>query len=208
MEIERKNKMASYVLFLASIVVMGLGISLVTHANVGTTAITSPPFVLSLSSLPLTFGTLTILFNITYIVIQIILMKEKFPKIQYLQIVVSFILGIAIDFWTAMVQNFTPTNYLVQLALVLIGCFIIAFSTRMQLKADVVNNPAEGIVRAISTKTKSDFGSIKVKFDVFLVALAIVLSFVLFGNIQGVREGTIISAFITGYMVTWISKYY
>jgi len=187
---------------------MGLGISTVTHANLGTTAITSPPYVLSLSALPLSFGTLTIIFNIIYILIQVGLMRKDFPKIQYLQIIVSFVLGLSIDFWAVVIQNVPSTNYLFQLFLVVLGCFIVAFSIRMQLKADVVNNPAEGIIRAFSIKTKVNFGTVKVIYDTSLVVLAILLSLLIFGEIQGVREGTIISAFITGYFVKGIQKIY
>jgi len=191
-----------------SLLVMGLGISTVTHANLGTTAITSPPYVLSLSALPLSFGTLTIIFNIIYILIQVGLMRKDFPKIQYLQIIVSFVLGLSIDFWAVVIQNVPSTNYLFQLFLVVLGCFIVAFSIRMQLKADVVNNPAEGIIRAFSIKTKVNFGTVKVIYDTSLVVLAILLSLLIFGEIQGVREGTIISAFITGYFVKGIQKIY
>jgi len=187
---------------------MGLGISTVTQANLGTTAITSPPYVLSLSKLPLSFGTLTILFNIIYILIQIALMRKDFPKIQYLQIIVSFVLGLSIDFWTFIIQSVSNTNYLFQLFLVVLGCFIVAFSIRMQLRANVVNNPAEGIVRAFAIKTRVNFGTVKVLYDTSLVVLALVFSLLLFGDIQGVREGTIISAIITGYFIKLIQKFY
>jgi len=204
----KKISVSSYILFFMSLVVMGLGISTVTHANLGTTAITSPPYVLSLSSLPLSFGTLTILFNIIYILIQIALMRKDFPKVQYLQIIVSFVLGWSIDFWAFIIQNVANTNYLFQLFLVVLGCFIVAFSIRMQLRANVVNNPAEGIVRAFAIKTKMNFARVKVIYDTSLVVLALVFSLLLFGGIQGVREGTIISAIITGYFVKIIQKIY
>lgn len=208
MEQIKEINVSSYLLFFMSLVVMGLGVSTVTHANLGTTAITSPPYVLSLSSLPLSFGTLTFIFNIIYILIQVALMREKFPKVQYLQIIVSFVLGLSIDFWTLAIQNLPTINYIFQLFLVVLGCFIVAFSIRMQLKADVVNNPAEGIVRAFSAKTKVSFGTVKVIYDTSLVGLALLFSFILFGGIQGVREGTIISAIITGYFVKIIQKFY
>ena len=46
----------------------------------------------------------------------------------------------------------------------------------------------------------------KVLFDVSLVTLALVLSLVLAHKIEGVREGTIIAACITGYIVSFLSN--
>lgn len=135
-------------------------------------------------------------------------MRKDFPKVQYLQIIVSFVLGWSIDFWAFIIQNVANTNYLFQLFLVVLGCFIVAFSIRMQLRANVVNNPAEGIVRAFAIKTKMNFARVKVIYDTSLVVLALVFSLLLFGGIQGVREGTIISAIITGYFVKIIQKIY
>ena len=76
--------MKGYGLFLISILIMGLGISLVTIADLGTTAISSLPYVLSFV-FPFSFGTFTALMNIMFVFIQILLMKKEFPKEQYLQ---------------------------------------------------------------------------------------------------------------------------
>src|SRR3954453_13206375 len=67
---------------LISLLIMGAGISLVTLANLGTTAISSLPYVLSFV-FPLSFGAFTALMNITFVFIQILIMKKEFPKEQY-----------------------------------------------------------------------------------------------------------------------------
>ena len=50
--------------------------------------------------------------------------------------------------------------------------------------------PGEGLVNAIATHWKLDFGKIKVIFDWSLVAIAGGLSLYYFGTIEGIREGT------------------
>ena len=45
------------------------------------------------------------------------------------------------------------------------------------------------------------FGKIKVIFDWSLVAIAAVISLYYFGTIEGIREGTLVSAFATGMLV-------
>lgn len=190
----------SYSLFMLSLIVMGLGISLVTLAYLGTTPITSPPFTASFS-VPISFGMLTMLMNFIFVLIQIILLGKEFKREQYLQLLVGPVLGAAIDGWSLIISLYLTENYLVKLGMVILGCIIIALSTIIQLKANVVNNPAEGIVKAIAYKKNKEFGDIKLYFDITLVIIALIISFVTLGEIQGVREGTIISAIIIGPMI-------
>lgn len=71
----------------------------------------------------------------------------------------------------------------------------------MSLLGRVVMLPGEGLVNAIATHWKLDFGKIKVIFDWSLVAIAGGLSLYYFGTIEGIREGTLVSAFATGLLV-------
>lgn len=70
-----------------------------------------------------------------------------------------------------------------------------------QLLGRVVMLPGEGLVNAIATHWKLDFGKIKVIFDWSLVAIAGGLSLYYFGTIEGIREGTLVSALSTGILV-------
>src|SRR5699024_1161252 len=189
-----------YGLFLLSLFIMGMGISLVTLAHLGTTPITSPPYVLSLT-LPISFGMLTMLANFVFVLIEIIVLGKYFPKEQYLQLIVGPILVLFIDFWSYFILYIPQPLYIIQLLMVIIGCAIIACSTVLQLKANVVNNPAEGVVKAFAFKTSKHFGSIKLYFDISLVVIAVIISFVSLGTIAGVREGTVISALIIGPLI-------
>ncbi|HLR42856.1 MAG TPA: DUF6198 family protein [Pseudogracilibacillus sp.] len=202
----RVDKIKSYGLFLLSLYIMGLGISLVTQAHLGTTSITSPSYVLSLS-FPLSFGLLTMFLNFLFVILQIIILRKDFPKLQYLQLIIGPILGLAIDFWSYIILLFEQPAYWLKMLMVIMGCAVIAFSTVLQLKARVVNNPAEGIVKAISSKTGKNFGMIKLYFDITLVCIAMIISLITLNNIYGVREGTIISALIIGPFIKKIQQY-
>mgnify|MGYP000603589825 CR=1 FL=1 len=57
------NKLKRYLLFLVGLFVNALGVSLVTKANLGTSPISSIPYVLSLN-FPFTLGNFTIFFSI------------------------------------------------------------------------------------------------------------------------------------------------
>lgn len=67
--------------------------------------------------------------------------------------------------------------------------------------ADVTMISAEYTIQFATLRFKRDFGTIKVCFDVSLVIMAILCSWALAGRIDGVREGTVIAALITGPFV-------
>lgn len=195
----------AYILFFISINLLGLGISLTTLAELGTTAIMGPAYVISLFS-PLSFGMLTMLVNILFVLAQVILLRGEFPKFQYLQLLVGPVLGASVDLWTYVFSFLIGVNYPIQLMVVLLGCLVIAISIVLQLRANVVTNPAEGIVKVISLKLNRNFGTVKVLFDLGLVLIAVVLSLLLSGTIYGVREGTLISAVLVGILVKRIQQ--
>ncbi|MFG6412126.1 MAG: hypothetical protein K1V92_14470, partial [Bacteroides acidifaciens] len=57
-----------------------------------------------------------------------------------------------------------------------------------------------------SSQYKKEFGNFKVYFDITLVTLAVILSLLLTQGIQGVREGSLIAACITGYIVSFLNQ--
>src|SRR5699024_11441124 len=102
---------------------------------------------------------------VVFVLIEIIFLGKDFLKEQYLQLIVGYILELFINFWSYFILYIPQTFYIIQLLMVIIGCAIIAYSTVLQLKANVVNNPAEGVVKAFAFKTSKHFGSIKLYFD-------------------------------------------
>ena len=65
-------------------------------------------------------------------------------------------------------------------------------------------NSGEAFVKAISDTAHKDFGILKVVFDVCCVAASVAVSFILFGSIIGTREGTIVTAIFTGFIVKFL----
>ncbi|MCH5349494.1 MAG: YitT family protein, partial [Oscillospiraceae bacterium] len=73
--------------------------------------------------------------------------------------------------------------------------------------ANVIMNAGEAFVKAISDTINKEFGNVKIAFDVLCVVFSIVLSLIFFNfTIVGTREGTVISALLTGVVVKFFSK--
>ncbi len=75
-----------------------------------------------------------------------------------------------------------------------------------QLIANVSFMPGDGFIKTVSSEYGVSFGKVKVCFDVSIVILALILSLICFHTITGIREGTIISAFLVGLLIRRLQK--
>lgn len=199
------NKLKRYLLFLVGLFVNALGVSLVTKASLGTSPISSIPYVLSLN-FPLTLGNFTIIFSIFLIVLQIIILRKNFKLENILQIPVSIAFGYFIDLTMYMFFWVNPQNYIVKVIALLAGCLVLGFGVYIEVVADVVMLPGESFVRAIVMTCNTNFGTTKIIFDSSMAVIAGVLSFAFSGRLNGVREGTIIAAMLVGFIARLLGK--
>lgn len=199
------NKLKRYVIFLIGLFVNSLGVSLITKASLGTSPISSIPYVLSLS-FPFTLGNFTIFFSIFLILLQLLILRKNFKLEHVLQIPVSIIFGYFIDLTMLLFAWVNPQVYIMKIIYLLIGCLILGFGVYMEVLADVVMLPGESFVRAIVLTWKTNFGTTKICFDVSMSAIAAILSFVFTGRLNGVREGTIIAALLVGFIARVVGK--
>ena len=196
-----------YILFIISLFFAALGVAFTKHGELGVSPISSVANVLSCKFSSLSLGTWLIIWNCILIVGQVIILRKKFQLIQLLQIPLSFLFGWFTDLgmW---IGSFIPVNtYPVRIVMVVIGIVILGFGISLAVIANVIMNSGEAFVKAISDTFHRDFGNVKIAFDVLCVLIALVLSLIFFNfTIVGTREGTIISALLTGVVVKFFSS--
>lgn len=76
-----------------------------------------------------------------------------------------------------------------------------ALGISLEVIADVAMVSGEYFVNVASRRYKMEFGTVKIMFDVSLVVVAVGCSWILAGRIDGVREGTLLTALLTGPLV-------
>ena len=204
---KRKELVKRYSLFIISLWFSALGVAITKCGSLGVSCISSVPNVLSLRFTALTIGGWTFVWNTLLVICQILLLRKNFQKIQLLQIPLSFLFGWFTDVAMLLAVRIPVNSYPMQLFMVVLGVVILAFGITLGVIANVVLNAGEGIVKALADVSGKEFGFVKVRFDVVCVILSLVISLVTFGGkIIGVREGTLIAAFLNGTMVKWYSR--
>ena len=193
------EKLKRYIVFLIGLFINSLGVSLITKADLGTSPISSIPYVLSLN-FPFTLGQFTIAFSLLLILIQLIILRRNFKAEHLLQIPISILFGYFIDLTMVMLFFVNPQSYISSVIYLLAGCLILGFGVYTEVLANVAMLPGESFVRAVSSTWKTEFGTTKVAFDVSLTVIAAVLSLIFAHRLDGVREGTIIAALLVGFI--------
>lgn len=195
---ESKMGIKRVLVYVLGLFFYSLGIALTAKTDLGIAPISTFPYALSFI-LPFSFGVCTFFLTITYILIQIVILGKEFEKRQYLQIVVGILFSTFVDFSMFILSPVAPQSYISRLIVLIIGCFILAFGITLSVISNVIIPPAEGAINAIATKLNKNFGNVKIAFDSTVVVLAIIVSLVFLGRLEGFKEGTIISVFVTGY---------
>lgn len=195
-----------YLLLFAGLSIMAFGVAFSIKASLGTSPISSIPYVVSLFA-PLTVGTATIVMHCVFILLQILILRRNYHPIQLMQLPVAVFFGYLTDFGVWAVRGIHCSTYWQQWIVCLIGILLVAAGVSLEVKAGVVVLAGEGVVLAIcKVLPKIKFGYMKVGFDVTLVVIACVLSLGFTGRLQGVREGTVAAALLVGLIAKQLGK--
>ena len=202
-QIMRKQETAKrYLLFVISLFFIGLGIAFAKHAGLGISPISSVANVMSMRFTKLTFGTWLFCTNCLFLLGQILLLRRKFQLLQLLQLPLSLLFGYFTDLGMWIVGALPNSHYGINLIWTIVGSAVIGFGVALGVIANVMLNSPEAFAKALGETVKKDFGNMKILMDVSWVCLAAVLSLLLFdGKLLGIREGTVIAAFLVGIFV-------
>lgn len=195
-----RNWVYRYLWFTIGVIINAFGVAVITKAALGTSPISSVPYVLSLRFVP-PLGQFTFLVNLLFIAAQVVLRGRKFPPIQFLQVVVNLVFSAFIDVSMRLLWWFEPDALPVKLVALVLGCAVLGCGISIEVAPDALLVPGEGVVGAIADRTGIRFGSVKVAFDVTLVAIALGLSLWFFHGINGLGLGTVVSALLVGRFV-------
>lgn len=194
-----------YLFLCAGLFIMSFGVALSIKANLGTSPISSVPYVISLIY-PITVGWATIAMHCVFILLQVLILRRSYQLIQLMQLPVAFAFGVMTDLAVWFLRGVTYSSYPNQWLLCIIGIVMVAVGVSMEVAANVVTLAGEGLVLAICKVVPVKFGSMKMCFDGILVATAVLIGFCSKGTLLGVREGTVAAAVFVGLLSKRICK--
>lgn len=194
-----------WIRFVLGVCLIALGIALSIRSGLGATPISTIPTVLA-EVTPITVGTYLIILNMIFVVLQVLLLRRRFPPFQLIQVPITVVFGLMCDVALWATEWIDPTHYAENLLWACLSVVVIAVGVYVEVQAKIAYLPGDGIVFTLHQVTRVRFGTVKQLFDLTLVLLAVVLGFLLIGELFGAREGTVLSAVGVGAVVKVIER--
>lgn len=201
------KKILRFTIYLAGLFLLAIGINLAIISNLGVSPVSSIPLAIS-KSIDISLGTATIGVYAFYVLLQASIFRRESRLKNLMQLLFSIPFGYFVNLTAVLLKGIEPGNYFIQIVLIIISILVTSIGVIMFLEMDIVSNAPDGLVVAISEKAGTDFGKVKIAFDFVSVIVAVIISLLFIGNISIIREGTIISALITGKIMNMISKHF
>ena len=209
MKIETDHLPGRCLLLCAGLVIMAFGVAFSIKGDLGTSPISSVPYVTGLIS-GLSVGTTTIIMNGLFVLLQILILRRRYNWFQLLQFPAAVLFGSMIDVGGMVLTGVSYGNYLQQWLLCAAGIFLVVLGVSLEVKANLITTAGEDVILAICQVRPVRFGTMKVAFDVTLVCLAVIFGLVFLGRVAGVREGTVAAALCVGLLTKafgrWVER--
>ena len=184
---------------------LAFGVAFSVNSNLGVSPVNSLPYVIS-RILNVQMGTCVTAVFCFYILLQILILGRKFNPVNLLQILFSTIFGYFVDFAKMVLGDFAIPTYFGQLTMLAVSIPLIALGIVLYMDAQLVPMPMEGLSSCLADKFGVSFPNMKTIIDCLVVGIGLVLCFVFLGGLDGLREGTIITAVVTGKVIAILKK--
>ena len=195
----------SYVLILIvemllGITITAIGLSCMMKSGLGQTSITS--FTQNITLLTgMKSGTVLIIFFLSCTVLQILILKRQFEKIQLLQIVLALVQGKIVNlicYDLPYICDLYPQSYFAQWCLIFIGIFFCSYGVAMLFQAELVKNPFEELAMVLANKLHMEFNVFRTYIDILFMVVSILMIILFRLDFTTVREGTWASMLLLG----------
>ena len=201
-----ESKGIRWALTIAAAIINALGVAFITTAALGTVPATAIPNVLAIVQERFTLGQYLFALSVIQVALQALLLKKDFQLIQITQLIPAVLLSYFVDFFMKVLVILPLGSYGLKILWLLVGTVILSFAIALEVKVDLVYLPLDALNKVIAQKTGKSFELIKTLNDCAMVLVALAIILPARHGLYGVREGTIIAALISGYIVNLFAK--
>lgn len=185
--------------YLSGLFILTLGISLSIYAGLGVSPVSSLAYAFTLAT-GISVGLTTIIANILFIIIQIIITREWKFRAYLSQFIITLFFGSFADFTLWLVQAFLPMpeTLLMRVVYLIASLFVVSFGLLGYLSARLPMMPYDALTYVISDHFHMAFSKAKVTSDILNVIVAGIVCLLTVHKLGSIGIGTIIAALFIG----------
>ena len=189
---------------ISGLVCAAIAVCLLLKSGLGVSVISSVSLSLYYSAPALSFGTWNIIFQVAVLLLLIAILKEV--KTYYaVSLGVGIVFGVLLDLFKPLIFSLPDATWLVPVYLGS-SLLIISVGITFFMKWQLPLMPCDIFVRNIVVERHLPLGRTKTIFDISCLVFSIAISLIFTGAIRDIGIGTVISAILTGTLVTLVSK--
>lgn len=198
-----KKVLINIICVMFGVTLIGIGASLSIKAAIGVSAVDALNSGIS-ELTTIKVGTVSILVNVTFVFVQMLVQKRDFKLFQLMQIPLSLLIGEVVNVMIySVLPLITLEEYYMNILFLVLGNLFAALGVGLCTALDFVSVPLESLCMVLSKNTKASFGEIRQRADVLIIVASLMLS-LLFNGSLFIREGTIIGALLFAPMMNFI----
>lgn len=196
------------ILYAAGLFFLALGVSISIQAGLGVSPVSSLAYAFSLTA-GLSIGVTTVLANILFILVQIILSKRIEMKDFMIQLIIAFLFGLFMDVTLFIAKLFPqPETIVMQFIYLFISLYVVSAGLFGYFTAKLPLMPYDALTAVISEQFKWKFSKAKVRSDVINVGVAGAICLLFIQSFGSIGIGTVIAALFIGKITGWIMDHF
>ncbi len=203
-----EKKIKRFLIYVAGLIVLALGLVLNTKSGLGVSPILSIAYAISQMG-NYNFANVTLGMYLVFVFMETMIhLSMHCGKSQYvsdiLQIPLSIVFTRFMNIFSMIIpelvfyEKSTTYEYVIRFAVLLSGLILTGIGAATSLNMRIVPNPGDGIVQAVADRIGKTVGFTKNCIDVSCVVLTVAASLLLTGRLYGVGAGTIVAVILVG----------
>lgn len=188
------------------LLIMAFAAAFTEKANFGMSMVVAPAYILHLKVSELlpwfSFGVAEYVFQGILVLLTAIIMR-KFKKSYLFSFVTAVLYGTLLDIAMNIISPLPDESFAVRAVWYILGTVFCSLAVSLFFHTYISPEAYELIVKELSVKFNYNINKVKTFYDCFSTVLGIIMSFAFFGFgvFEGVKVGTIICAFINGFLI-------
>ena len=199
----KKLSFKRVLIYLIGMIVLALGLTLNTKTSLGASAIVSVPFTVS-EAYGLDFGNMTFAIYALFIIVEIILDRRNII-LTLLQLPLSIVFTRFMNIFKAVIP-YSSSNLILNIAVAVVAIALTAAGAFLTIHMDLIPNPGDGLVSAISKKTGLELGRCKNCVDIGCVLVSAAVGLINGNILMGIGIGTVMSMVLVGRFLSLINR--
>ena len=197
--------------YVLALMIMAFAAAFTEKADFGMSMVVAPAYIIHLKVsqfLPwFSFGVAEYCFQGVLVLLTVVILRRF--KLSYLfSCVTAVIYGTLLDLAMGAISSLPDEAFAVRVIWYILGTVLCSLAVSLFFHTYLSPEAYELIVKELSEKFDFNINKVKTAYDIFSTVLGIVLSFCFFGFgvFEGVKLGTVICAFINGFLISRFTK--